>query len=284
MLGPYAPHPVYLNTVGGRGSLGVLAATALADNGGTTRFTNGSMPRAWSITATSRTRRRRGWRSRGPDLFGAVRCRWPRLRPARRSPSPPGPRTTAVSSRSPQSSRCCMNVYRATAVVQTSPALRPGDDVHLFDGRQGHAGDRASAFSSRRLTAASIPLQAVIEDSSGQIVCETQHGHLLRAPALRAEPAQPGPPLARPAANRCRRFCARPPLREAPWPLSTRPPRRCRISIPPICSMRSPPASSCSMPSCAPSMPTWPRRTCSPSVSTRPRPPVRATSCSNPTA
>ena len=71
----------------------------------------------------------------------------------------------------PGDQQMLMNVYRATAVVQTSPALRPGDQVHLFvDGKQIQGSGTSFTFPVFR---GQHSVQAVIEDSTGQIVCET---------------------------------------------------------------------------------------------------------------
>ena len=71
----------------------------------------------------------------------------------------------------PGDQQMLMNVYNATAVVQTSPALRPGDQVHLFvDGKQIAGSGTSFTFPVFR---GQHSVEAVIEDSTGQIVCET---------------------------------------------------------------------------------------------------------------
>lgn len=71
----------------------------------------------------------------------------------------------------PADQQMLMNVYRATAVVQTSPSLRPGDNVRLFvDGKVVPGSGTAFSFPVFR---GQHSVQAVIEDGSGQIVCET---------------------------------------------------------------------------------------------------------------
>jgi hypothetical protein len=71
----------------------------------------------------------------------------------------------------PTDQQMLMNVFQATAVVQTSPALRGGDQVHLFvDGKQIEGASTSFTFNVVR---GQHSVQAVIEDSTGQIVCET---------------------------------------------------------------------------------------------------------------
>jgi hypothetical protein len=72
---------------------------------------------------------------------------------------------------SPRDQQMLMNVYRATVVVRTSPRLRRGDGVRLFiDGKQvPGSGTTYSVPVFRGQHSA----QAMIEDMTGQIVCET---------------------------------------------------------------------------------------------------------------
>jgi Domain of unknown function (DUF4124) len=71
----------------------------------------------------------------------------------------------------PADQQMLMNVYQATAVVQTSPALRSGDEVRLFlDGKQMQGSGPSYTFPVDR---GQHSVQAVIQDSTGQIVCET---------------------------------------------------------------------------------------------------------------
>ncbi|HEV2267818.1 MAG TPA: DUF4124 domain-containing protein [Steroidobacteraceae bacterium] len=82
-----------------------------------------------------------------------------------------GPVYDSCSIAQPGDQQMLMNVYQATAVVQTAPALRPNDQVHLFvDGKQMQGSGTSFTFPVVR---GQHSVQAVIEDSAGQIVCET---------------------------------------------------------------------------------------------------------------
>jgi len=71
----------------------------------------------------------------------------------------------------PADQQMLMNVYQATAVVQTSPGLRSGDEIRLFlDGKQMQGSGPSYTFPVDR---GQHSVQAVIQDSTGQIVCET---------------------------------------------------------------------------------------------------------------
>jgi hypothetical protein len=84
-----------------------------------------------------------------------------------------GPAYDSCSIAQPADQQMLMNVHQATAVVQTSPQLRPGDQVHLFvDGKQIQGSGTSFTFPVFR---GQHSLQAVIEDSTGQIVCETSN-------------------------------------------------------------------------------------------------------------
>ena len=95
------------------------------------------------------------------------------------NPSEPAPQETqspraayqACEIAEPGDQQMLMNVYRATVVVRTSPPLRQGDDVRLFvDGKQvPGSGPTYSVPVFRGQHSA----QAMIENSTGQIVCET---------------------------------------------------------------------------------------------------------------
>ncbi len=83
--------------------------------------------------------------------------------------SGPGYQSCAITQ--PTDQQMLMNVYSATAVVQTSPGLRPGDGVRLFvDGKQMPGSGTSFTFKVYR---GQHSVQAIIEDTTGQIVCET---------------------------------------------------------------------------------------------------------------
>jgi Domain of unknown function (DUF4124) len=154
----------------GLACLGLLSVGALADNGrgttvykwvdaqGVVHYSDQPHPHAQKLEI------------RGAQTFSAL----------------PLPQTPATSEPAPQSSgaaydscaitqptdqQMLMNVYQATAVVQTSPQLRPSDQVRLFvDGRQIQGSGASFTFPVHR---GQHSVQAVIEDSTGQIVCET---------------------------------------------------------------------------------------------------------------
>jgi hypothetical protein len=150
-------------------SLGLLCATALADNGTTTvykwvdaqgvvHYSDQPHPNAQKLEV------------RGAQTFSSL-------------PAPPSSAATVASPPSagaaydncsisqPTDQQMLMNAYNATAVVQTSPPLRAGDQVHLFvDGKQIPGGGTSFTFPVVR---GQHSVQAVIEDGTGQIVCET---------------------------------------------------------------------------------------------------------------
>ncbi|MBW4050430.1 MAG: DUF4124 domain-containing protein [Proteobacteria bacterium] len=71
----------------------------------------------------------------------------------------------------PGDQQMLMNVYRATVVVRTSPPLRQGDDIRLFvDGKQVPGSGTTYTVPVFR---GQHSAQAMIEDSTGQIICET---------------------------------------------------------------------------------------------------------------
>jgi Domain of unknown function (DUF4124) len=152
-------------------SLGLLAATALADNGGTT--TVYKWVDAQGIVHYSDQPHPNAQRL---EIHGAQTFSAPSLPLASSSAGPQEPQSSGPAYDScviaqPKDQQMLMNVYRATAVVQTSPALRPGDDVHLFvDGKAMPGSGSSFSFPVYR---GQHSVQAVIEDSSGQIVCET---------------------------------------------------------------------------------------------------------------
>jgi hypothetical protein len=151
--------------------LGLLCATALADNGTTTvykwvdaqgvvHYSDQPHPNAQKLEV------------RGAQTFSSLP-----LPPSSSSSSAPaenqpsGPAYDSCSIAQPSDQQMLMNVYNTTAVVQTSPPLRPGDQVHLFvDGKQMQGSSTSFSFAVVR---GQHSVQAVIEDNTGQIVCET---------------------------------------------------------------------------------------------------------------
>ena len=150
--------------------LGLLSAAALADNGGTTtvykwvdaqgivHYSDQPHPNAQKLEV------------RGAQTFSAL--------PAPATPSMPAADQTQPSAAAyqcaitePTDQQSLMNVFQATAVVQASPQLRAGDEVRLFvDGKQISGSGTSFTFPVDR---GQHSVQAVIQDSTGQIVCET---------------------------------------------------------------------------------------------------------------
>jgi hypothetical protein len=151
-------------------SLGLLCATALADNGGTTtvykwvdakgvvHYSDQPHPNAQKLHI------------RGAQTFeaSALPLGAP---PSTEQPQPAGPAYQSCVIAQPTDQQMLMNVYHATAVVQTTPGLRPGDDVRLFvDGKQIAGSGTSFTFPVYR---GQHSVQAMVEDGTGQIVCET---------------------------------------------------------------------------------------------------------------
>ncbi|MDE2262643.1 MAG: DUF4124 domain-containing protein [Gammaproteobacteria bacterium] len=155
----------------GLACLGLLSANALADNGhrttvykwvdaqGVVHYSDQPHPNAQKLEI------------QGAQTFSAL--------PAPQSPAssapvetqPSGPAYDSCAISQPTDQQMLMNVYQTTAVVQTSPQLRPGDEVRLFlDGKQIQGAGASFTFPVLR---GQHSVQAVIEDSTGQIVCET---------------------------------------------------------------------------------------------------------------
>lgn len=85
--------------------------------------------------------------------------------------APSGPAYKSCAIAQPQDQQMLMNVHSATAVVQTSPALRPGDGIRLFvDGKQMPGPGPSYTFKVFR---GQHSVQAIVQDDTGQIVCET---------------------------------------------------------------------------------------------------------------
>lgn len=150
--------------------LALLPGSALADNGHTTvykwvdaqgvvHYSDQPHPNAQKLEV------------RGAQTFSALPLPQASSTPAPAPTEPSGPAYESCSIAQPADQQMLMNVYHATAVVQTSPQLRPGDQVHLFvDGKQIQGSGNSFSFPVFR---GQHSVQAVIEDSTGQIVCET---------------------------------------------------------------------------------------------------------------
>ena len=162
--------PAARSAVAALAAFGLLsAATALADNNGRTtvykwvdaqgivHYSDQPHPNAEKLEI------------RGAQTFSALTA--PVSSSATEQTQPAGPPYDSCSIAQPTDQQMLMNVYQATAVVQTSPALRPGDQVRLFlDGKQITGSGTAFTFPIFR---GQHSVQAVIEDNAGQIICET---------------------------------------------------------------------------------------------------------------
>ena len=163
--------PAARSAVAALAALGLFCATALAGNGGRTivyrwvdaqgivHYSDQPHPNAQKLEIS------------GAQTFSAL--------PSATTPSSSTPADNQSSSPAydscaiaqPGDQQMLMNVYQATAVVQTSPGLRAGDQVHLFvDGKQIMGSGTSFTFPVVR---GQHSVQAVVEDNAGQIVCET---------------------------------------------------------------------------------------------------------------
>jgi hypothetical protein len=166
---PSAARPVAV-LVAGLLSLGLLATTALADSGTTTvykwvdakgviHYSDQPHPHAQRLEI------------QGAQTFSAPPIPLTPSAPASEESQPAQPAYQSCEIAQPSNQQMLMNAYHATAVVQTSPPLRQGDDVRLFlDGKQVAGSGTSFTFPVYR---GQHSVQAVIEDSTGQIVCET---------------------------------------------------------------------------------------------------------------
>jgi len=152
-------------------SLGLFSATALADNGGRTTVYRWVDPQGVVHYSDQPHPNAQKLEIRGAQTFSAP------LPPQSSSNSAPAPTQAAgpaydnCTISQPADQQTLTNVNQATAVVQTSPQLRPGDQVRLFvDGKQIAGAGTSFNFAVVR---GQHSAQAVIEDSTGQIVCET---------------------------------------------------------------------------------------------------------------
>ena len=162
--------PVARSAVAALAALSLLCATALADNGRTTvyrwvdaqgvvHYSDQPHPNAQKLEIS------------GAQTFSSLPAGSASSTSAPVDSPPSGPAYDSCSIAQPGDQQMLMNVYQATAVVQTSPALRSGDQVHLFvDGKQMQGSGTSYTFPVAR---GQHSVQAVIEDGTGQIVCET---------------------------------------------------------------------------------------------------------------
>jgi len=153
----------------GLACLGCLPAGVLADNGQTTvykwvdaqgvvHYSDQPHPNAQKLEI------------RGAQTFSALPMSPSNTAaPAQTQQSPSGYDSCSIAQ--PADQQTLTNVFQATAVVQTSPALRPSDGVRLFvDGKPIEGSGTSFTFPVDR---GQHSVQAVIEDNTGQIVCET---------------------------------------------------------------------------------------------------------------
>ncbi len=152
--------------------VGLLASTAVAGDGGQTtvyrwvdaegvvHYSDQPHPNAQKLEI------------RGAQTFSALPLpQTPAIQPPPEQGQPSGPAYQSCDIAQPTDQQMLMNVQQATAVVQTSPQLRPGDEVRLFvDGKQIPGSGTSFTFPVFR---GQHSVQAVIQDSTGQIVCET---------------------------------------------------------------------------------------------------------------
>ena len=153
-------------------SLGLLSAAALADNGGTTTVYRWVDPQGVVHYSDQPHPNAQKLEVRGAQTFSDLPAGQPS---SRAEPEETQPASTAAydscAIAQPSDQQMLMNVYQTTAVVQTSPALRPGDEVRLFlDGKQVQGSSTSFTFQVVR---GQHSVQAMIQDSTGQIVCET---------------------------------------------------------------------------------------------------------------
>jgi hypothetical protein len=152
--------------------LGLLSAAALADNGGTTTVYKWVDPQGVVHYSDQPHPNAQKLEVRGAQTFSALpvpatTSSMPASQEAQSSPA--AYQGCAITQ--PADQEALMNVSQATAVVQASPQLRPGDEVRLFvDGKQIAGSGTSFTFPVVR---GQHSVQAVIEDSTGQIVCET---------------------------------------------------------------------------------------------------------------
>ena len=155
-------------------SLGMLSVAALADNGGTTTVYRWVDPQGVVHYSDQPHPNAQKLEVRGAQTISALPPGQPS---STATPEPTQPASTGAydscAIAQPADQQMLMNVYQATATVQTSPALREGDEVRLFlDGKQVRGSGTSFTFPVVR---GQHSVQAVIQDSTGQIVCETSN-------------------------------------------------------------------------------------------------------------
>ena len=151
--------------------LGLLSAAALADNGGTTTVYKWVDPQGVVHYSDQPHPNAQKLEVRGAQTFSALPAPAASPMPAPQETQSPAAAYQGCAITQPTDQESLMNVSQATAVVQASPQLRAGDQVRLFvDGKQVPGSGTAFTFSVFR---GQHSVQAVIEDSTGQIVCET---------------------------------------------------------------------------------------------------------------
>ena len=157
--------------VAGIACLGLLCAAALADDSGRTtvykwvdangvvHYSDQPHPNAQKLEVS------------GAQTFTAPPLPSSSYSPAPEETQPSGPAYQSCEITQPTDQQMLMNVHQATAVVQTSPSLRAGDEVRLFvDGKQVPGAGTSFTFPVIR---GQHSVEAVIQDNTGQIVCET---------------------------------------------------------------------------------------------------------------
>jgi hypothetical protein len=165
-----APVRAIAAALAGFAALGLFCAAATADNGGKTtvykwvdsqgvvHYSDQPHPHAQKLEIS------------GAQTFAAPAL--PDYAPAApQEEQSPAPEYQSCEITQPTDQQMLMNVYQATAVVQTSPPLRSGDQVRLFvDGKQIQGSGTSFTFPVVR---GQHSVEAVIQDDTGQIVCET---------------------------------------------------------------------------------------------------------------
>ena len=167
LIRPASVRPIVAALAG----FGLLAGSALAGNGGATivykwvdaqgivHYSDQPHPNAQKLEV------------RGAQTFSAMPVQQSSPTPPPPSMQSTGPAYDSCTISQPADQQTLTNVYQTTALVQTSPALHPGDDVRLFvDGKQIAGSGNSFTFPVVR---GQHSMQAVIEDNTGQIVCET---------------------------------------------------------------------------------------------------------------
>jgi len=151
--------------------IGLLSAAALADNGGTTTVYRWVDPQGVVHYSDQPHPNAQKLEVRGAQTFSAPPVPATSSATASQQTQPPATPYQGCAITQPTDQQMLMNVYQATAVVQASPPLPSGDEVRLFvDGKQIQGSGNSFTFPVFR---GQHSVQAVIEDTTGQIVCET---------------------------------------------------------------------------------------------------------------